>query len=170
MLPAPFLFLSPLAIYVYNGLLILVQLAEADLASQARNTASMMGQGIQSGTAAAGSAFNRFVEGDAHHPGARGGARAQPEKKDFWDSFGTSQQQQQPEKKDFWDGFGAPEKGGRGGVMSEGKSDFWDEFEGVGGAEKRPGAAAGVKKPSGIGTSAVKKSSAGKKDDDWGEW
>lgn len=72
----------------------------------------------------------------------------------------------QPEKKDFWDSFGDAPKG-----PANDKKDFWDEFSSVG--EQRMNTAEQKKKPSGIGTSAMKKGGAGgpaKKDDEWGEW
>ena len=106
---------------------------------------------MQSGVANANTQFNRFVEGDSStHPPTSGRRNAEPERKDFWESFGA-----------------AP-KG-----PAKGKQDFWDEFAGAGAS-----APAGMerKKPSGIGTSAVKKSGGGaggmggKKDDEWGEW
>ena len=42
-----------------------------------------MAQNVQRGTRGAADSFNRFVEGDGR-PGA------EPERKDFWDSFGGS--------------------------------------------------------------------------------
>ena len=103
------------------------------------------------------------MEGD-DHPAARRGA--EPEKKDFWDSFGEAPKGPTADKKDFWDEFGAAPKG-----PGKDKQDFWDEFNSAGDAKSQSisGALGGSKKPSGIGTSAMKKS--GKKDDDgWGEW
>ncbi|KAK3214179.1 hypothetical protein GRF29_28g2254112 [Pseudopithomyces chartarum] len=120
------------------------KLAEADLASQARSTAGFVGQGIQSGVANAGTTLNRFVEG----PDPSGSYSRAP--------------QREPEKKDFWDSFGAPPKG-----PSEDKKDFWDEFSSAG--ESRAQTASASKKPSGIGTSAMKKP-AKKDEDGWGEW
>ncbi|KAL8896679.1 MAG: hypothetical protein Q9207_007595, partial [Kuettlingeria erythrocarpa] len=70
-------------------------LAEADLATQARLTAAQVAQNIQSSSKTAAEQFNRFVEdsGSGHHPNnpsrTRAAAAAEPEKKDFWDSFGS---------------------------------------------------------------------------------
>jgi ADP-ribosylation factor GTPase-activating protein 1 len=127
------------------------KLAEADIASQARNTAGTLGQTLQSSAANAGTAFNRFVEGEGP----------------------TNTRRAEPEKKDFWDAFGAPPKG-----PATDKQDFWDEFSSAGEARANAAAAgsAGQRgKPSGIGTSAVKKGSmsgpaVGKKDDKWEDW
>jgi ADP-ribosylation factor GTPase-activating protein 1 len=126
-----------------------IQLAEADLAAQARNTAATLGQGIQSGATAAGGAINRLVDPDA--PVAHKYDAVPREKQDFWDSFGEPAKGPSRDKQDFWDEFGAApqEKGSLlGGSASSG--------------------AGGSKKPSGIGTSAVKKGR--KEDDSWGDW
>jgi ADP-ribosylation factor GTPase-activating protein 1 len=109
-----------------------------------------MGQTIQASAVNAGTAFNRFVEGEPSN-GSRGSV--QPAKKDFWDEFG-----------------GAPKGPGKD------KQDFWDDFASAG--ETRTTAASGLgqkPKPSGIGTSAMKKSGGsgsapGKKDDKWEDW
>lgn len=128
------------------------QLAEADIASQARNTAGTLGQTLQSGVANANTQFSRFVEGDesSSSTGRRGAA--------------------EPERRDFWESFGAAPKG-----PAKDKQDFWDEFATAG--ETRASATMERKKPSGIGTSAMKKGGVGggmgggaKKDDEWGEW
>ncbi|ETN40235.1 uncharacterized protein HMPREF1541_04511 [Cyphellophora europaea CBS 101466] len=111
-------------------------IASSDFASQARSGLMAAGQGIQSGAKGAADGFNKFIEGQdegAARVAARGGAggrNVEPEKKDFWDSFGqgateqkggsssgslgtsamkknaggASQQQQQQGKKD--DGWG----------------------------------------------------------------
>lgn len=98
-----------------------------------------MGQGLQTGVATAGTTFNRFVEG-SDGPASSSRSRAEPEKKDFWDSFG------------------APPAG-----PAADKKDFWDEFSSAGAA-----GTGGAKKPSGIGTSAMKKPA--KKEEEWGDW
>lgn len=107
-----------------------------------------MGQTIQTSAANAGTAFNRFVEGEPS---------------------GTARRGVEPAKKDFWDDFGAAPRG-----PSKDKQDFWDEFASAG--EMNAASGLGQKpKPSGIGTSAMKKGSgsapaAGKKDDKWEDW
>lgn len=110
-----------------------------------------MGQTLQSGVASANQQFTRFVEGDDSSSAQRRGG---PE----------------PERKDFWESFGAAPKG-----PAKDKQDFWDEFASAG--EARTNATMEKKKPSGIGTSVVKKSGgsgsmsgAVKKDDEWSEW
>lgn len=122
-----------------------------------------MGQNIQTGATAAGGAFNRFVEGDG--PGSSQRRGAEPEKKDFWDSFGEPPKGPSADKQDFWDDFGAAPKG-----PSKDKQDFWDEFSSAGEARSASisGASGGQKKPSGIGTSAMKKKQ--KNDEAWGDW
>lgn len=72
----------------------------------------------------------------------------------------------EPERKDFWESFGEAPKG-----PSKDKQDFWDEFASAG--ETKVNATQAKSKPSGIGTSAMKKNTGGagaKKDDGWGEW
>ena len=109
-----------------------------------------MGQTIQASAANAGSAFNRFVEGEPS---------------------GNTRRGVEPAKKDFWDEFGAAPSG-----PSRDKQDFWDDFASAGEAKSNATSGLGQKpKPSGIGTSAMKKSSgsappAGKKDDKWEDW
>ena len=109
-----------------------------------------MGQTIQASAANAGSAFNRFVEGE---------------------SSSNTHRNVEPAKKDFWDEFGTASKG-----PSRDKQDFWDEFASAGETRANTTAGLGQKpKPSGIGTSAMKKNSGsapavGKKDDKWEDW
>ncbi|KIV91621.1 hypothetical protein PV10_06139 [Exophiala mesophila] len=66
-------------------------IASTDFAAQARNAALAAGQGIQTGAKGAADQFNRFVEGQDEQA-AKSAARrtkVEPEKKDFWDSFGV---------------------------------------------------------------------------------
>lgn len=80
-------------------------IAASDLAAQARAAALQAGTGLQSSAKSASESFNRFVEGqdvgsanrtrasDGGGGGGGGGAArvgraAEPERKDFWDSFG----------------------------------------------------------------------------------
>lgn len=62
-------------------------LAESDFAAQARQHAAQLGQNIQVGARGAADSFNRFVEG-SDVPSTRR-ARAEPERKDFWDDFAS---------------------------------------------------------------------------------
>lgn len=135
------------------------QLAEADLTTQARQTALNIGQG-------ANTAFTRFVEGadgPSSHPSSTSRS-AKPEKAEFWDSFGEAPQGPSKDKQDFWDSFGEAPQG-----PSKEKQEFWDSFGGAGGAAEKE------KKGSGnVGTAAMRKTAgaggAAKKDDEWGEW
>ncbi|KAL9025052.1 MAG: hypothetical protein Q9196_006060 [Gyalolechia fulgens] len=69
------------------------KLAEADLATQARLTAAQVAQNIQAGGKNAAEQFSRFVEdsGPSHRANSTSTPRkaAEPEHKDFWDSFGS---------------------------------------------------------------------------------
>ncbi|PYH41047.1 GTPase-activating protein GCS1, partial [Aspergillus saccharolyticus JOP 1030-1] len=68
-------------------------IAESDFAAQARLQASQLGQNLQTGARGAADHFHRFVEGQDEAAAAaaarreRGRAGAEPERKDFWDSF-----------------------------------------------------------------------------------
>jgi len=80
------------------------KLAEADIASQARTTAGTLGASLQTGVVNAGTTFNRFVEGDSASSTSRRGG-VEPERKDFWESFGEPAKGPSKDKKDFWDEF-----------------------------------------------------------------
>lgn len=161
------------------------QLAEADLATQARGAALQIGTQLQTGTKVASQSFNRFVEGESqyHNPNEP----HSPEKQEFWDSFGESPRGPEKDKREFWDSFGEPpksppaDKKGFWDNLSEAaperkkkepeKKDFWDEFAAAG--EVRQQAGQQQKKAGSIGTAAMRKPAAGaggKKDEDWGEW
>ena len=111
--------------------------------------------GVEQGTRGLNDQFSRFVDPD-HAPGSsaptsgRRGPRAEPEKKDFWDSFGADPSGPPKEKKDFWDDFAA--------------------------AGEQAGAQTAKPKPSSIGTAAMKPGATGaaaggkKEDGEWGEW
>ncbi|KAH0846080.1 hypothetical protein AYO21_01257 [Fonsecaea monophora] len=64
-------------------------IASSDFATQAQKAAAAAGQGIQTGARGAAESFNKFVEGqDEKAAAAASSKRAEPERKDFWDSFG----------------------------------------------------------------------------------
>lgn len=81
-----------------------------------------MGQNVQRGARGAADSFNRFVEGT----GAEHESKVDPDKKDFWDSFGSPTEDSPPVRV-----MGAPSGGGMAGGTA--------------------------KKPSAIGTAAMKK-------------
>jgi len=65
-------------------------LASSDFAAQARNAALTAGKGLQTGAKGAAESFNKFVEGQDDKASAAAAARGgEPERKDFWDSFGA---------------------------------------------------------------------------------
>ncbi|RMZ91429.1 hypothetical protein DV736_g1320, partial [Chaetothyriales sp. CBS 134916] len=67
-------------------------IAATDFALQARSAAVAAGQGIQSGAKSAADSFSKFVEGQDTHTGQTAARRKfEPERKDFWDSFGTTE-------------------------------------------------------------------------------
>ena len=66
-----------------------MQLATTDFATQAQKAALAAGQGIQTGARGAAESLSKFVEGqDASAASSATSRRGEPEKKDFWDSFG----------------------------------------------------------------------------------
>ncbi|RMD42846.1 hypothetical protein DV735_g2289, partial [Chaetothyriales sp. CBS 134920] len=72
-------------------------IAATDFASQARSAALAAGQGLQSGAKTAADSFNKFVEGQDTPAGQAGGKKKfEPERKDFWDSFGAAAEPVKP--------------------------------------------------------------------------
>ncbi|KIW38591.1 hypothetical protein, variant [Exophiala oligosperma] len=64
-------------------------LASSDIAAQARTAAMVAGKNIQTGAKGAAESFNKFVEGQDEKASAAAASRGvEPERKDFWDSFG----------------------------------------------------------------------------------
>ncbi|KAK5000976.1 ADP-ribosylation factor GTPase-activating protein gcs1 [Elasticomyces elasticus] len=129
------------------------KLAEADLATQARLTAAQLGQNLQHSTKNAADSLSRFVEGD-QHLASHNNKGPDPDKRDFWESFGEAPKGPSSDKKDFWDDFSSAAD------VAQSKS--------------KPAAS--------IGTSAMKKpaanpstgAGAGKRpkegEDGWGDW
>jgi ADP-ribosylation factor GTPase-activating protein 1 len=71
------------------------QIASTDLAAQARTGLMAAGQGIQSGAKSAAEGFNKFIEGQDEGAArvANKSGNVEPERKDFWDSFGAANEQ-----------------------------------------------------------------------------
>ena len=138
---------------------------DGTFAAQARNVGMQAGTFMQNGVRNANDQFTRFVDpeherqegGGPAMSGTRASTRVQPERRDFWDSFGQDPSGPPKEKKDFWDDFAAAGES----RMAQGQG------QSGGGAGK-----------SSIGTSAMKTGGSGpgaagakKKDDDgWGDW
>ncbi|KAG8525693.1 uncharacterized protein KY384_000453 [Bacidia gigantensis] len=82
------------------------KIAEADIATQARQVGANVGKTLQTGTKGAAERFNNFIENEGGEQSGNGGGKrgADPEKKEFWDSFG--EERTKPEKQEFWDSFG----------------------------------------------------------------
>ena len=66
------------------------QIAETDLATQARLTAAQVAKNAQAGAKNAADGFNRFVEGNGGRGEYSNVAPLDESKKDFWDSFADS--------------------------------------------------------------------------------
>ena len=100
----------------------MTQIAEADLAAQARQTAASAAKSIQTGTKGAAERFNNFIENEGAEGSTRSKSTVIPERPDFWDSFGDAG----PEKSSSAIGTAAMRKGsGSGGG---GKEDGWDNW------------------------------------------
>lgn len=102
-----------------------MQIAESDLTAQARLTAAQAAKTIQTGTKGAAERFNNFVENTGEGSTARSSkATVEPERRDFWDSFGDAGADQKS-KGSSSIGTAAMRKGGGGG---DGKGDGWDNW------------------------------------------
>ena len=95
-----------------------LQLQEADLATQARITAASVGQTLQTGTRSAAENLNRFID-----EGGRGARAPRADGRDGVIGASSGAKREgggiEPERKDFWDSFGDPtpktSSGGSGG-------------------------------------------------------
>ncbi|KAL9045716.1 MAG: hypothetical protein Q9214_001290 [Letrouitia sp. 1 TL-2023] len=125
------------------------KLAEADLATQARLTAAQVAQNIQSGSKNAAESFNRFVEdtGPSTSSATRSKTAVEPERKDFWDSFGSPTEDENKSAPRQTVGVGASAGRGPSPTAQQGRS------------SPAPG------KGSAIGTAAMRKKE--KEDEKW---
>ncbi|KAL9111137.1 MAG: hypothetical protein Q9227_004400 [Pyrenula ochraceoflavens] len=99
--------------------------ASSDFASQAKTLGTQVGQGIQTGAKGAADKFNQFVEGQDERAASRAN-RSEPERKDFWDSFGASNTPTSTQSSTI--GTSAMKKGsGPAGGASKGKEEGWGE-------------------------------------------
>ncbi|KAL8778864.1 MAG: hypothetical protein Q9213_007218, partial [Squamulea squamosa] len=147
------------------------KLAEADLATQARLTAAQVAQNIQAGSKNAAEQFNRFVEdsgsgSNVSQTTARSKTAAEPEHKEFWDSFGSP----------VGDQNGALKAGGIGGrgEMSGGTAGSGRNSPATRGraspAPQSRASPAPIGKPSAVGTAAMRKGGKEKDDDKWDDF
>lgn len=110
-----------------------MQIAEADLATTARLTAAQAAKTIQTGTKGAADRFNSFVEdtgtGGTGGTGRARGTTVEPERRDFWDSFGDAAGGTE-KKKPGAIGTAAMRKGGAAGGSGGrgGKDEGWGDW------------------------------------------
>jgi len=108
----------------------MLQLTEADLATQARLKAAQVAQNIQSGTKSASNSLSRFVEGEANHAStnsSRSHDTLDPDKRDFWDSFAAAaEERSSAASKPSAIGTAAMRKGGHGATGGF-KKESWEE-------------------------------------------
>ena len=98
---------------------------EADLATQARNTAAQLGQNIQSTTKYTAESVSRFVETQASAPPQRKYPNIDNDKRDFWDNFGAAGESSSSKPSAI--GTTTMKKGGTGGSTANSKDEGWDE-------------------------------------------
>lgn len=81
-----------------------LQIAQTDFAAQASKGFQTVSSGVASGAKGATEQFHKFVEGQDNAAAAAAtrsgsGSKVEPERKDFWDSFGVSNEQSSPPQK-----------------------------------------------------------------------
>ncbi|KAI9812712.1 MAG: Zn finger-containing GTPase- Activating Protein for ARF [Pycnora praestabilis] len=116
------------------------KLAEADIATQARLTATQLGKNIQSGTKYTADSFNKFVDpndsttithaSSSTMPSSRPqGAVVDDGKREFWDNFGAPSSGVMSGGKPSAIGTAAMRKGGGSGTGggAQGKEDGWED-------------------------------------------
>lgn len=115
------------------------QIASADLPTQARLTAASVAQNITSSTKGAAEQLNRFIDegvgGSASSAGSagsrsRGGPSrtVEPERRDFWDSFGAPAEDEKRASKASAIGTAAVRKKEEGMVGVKGKNEGWEDW------------------------------------------
>lgn len=112
------------------------QIAETDLAAQARQTAQVVARNAQTGAKSAADGFNRFVENSNTSTSSGSGryreAPLDESKKDFWDSFADAGAQRSAVGtsaiKKNTSGLGGLGGGGGGTGVAGGKKDEWDDW------------------------------------------
>lgn len=109
------------------------QIASADLPTQARLTAASVAQNITSGTKGAAEQLNRFIDegvGGSTSSRSRGGSSrtVEPERRDFWDSFGVPAEDEKKVNKPSAIGTSAVKKKDEGSTSVKGKSEGWEEW------------------------------------------
>ncbi|KAH0544593.1 hypothetical protein FGG08_001242 [Glutinoglossum americanum] len=108
------------------------KIAEADLTTQARLTATQLGQNIQSTTKYTAESVSRFVETQSSTPSRGNYATVDGDKRDFWDNFGAPVEGGSASSKSSAIGTATMKKGGAAGgggaaASTTAKDDGWDE-------------------------------------------
>ncbi|KAL8648751.1 MAG: hypothetical protein Q9210_004801 [Variospora velana] len=162
------------------------KLAEADLATQARLTAAQVAQNIQAGSKNAAEQFNRFVE-DSSSPSSHSSSHTSP----LASGQPRSRTAAEPEHKDFWDSFGSPVGGGaedsshthpaaagskppqlarNNGMMSGRDSPVKQQQQQQGRGSPAPSAQTAKGGGNAIGTAAMRKVGKEKEEDRWDDF
>ncbi len=107
----------------------MLQLAETDLAAQARITAAQVAKAAQAGAKNAGEGFNRFVEGTSSNEGRYRSAPLDESKKDFWDSFAEAgAERQRPSAIGTSAVRGGSGSAGNSAVKAKADEHAWDKW------------------------------------------
>ncbi|OAT02613.1 zinc finger protein gcs1 [Blastomyces dermatitidis ER-3] len=136
------------------------QLAETDLAAQARLAAAEVSRNVATGTRGAADALTRFVEGPPSSGSASGGSGS---------AFGSQRRTLEPERKDFWDDFAAlGEERRRSGAIGTTAMRGGGGVGGSGGGGAPSGGGTGA--GAGAGTGSCGTGTTGKDDGGGGGW
>lgn len=109
------------------------QIASADLPTQARLTAASVAQNITTSTKGAAEQLNRFIDegvGGSAGSGSRGGPsrKVEPERREFWDSFGAPDEDGRTASKASAIGTAAVKKKDEGMMGVKGKNEGWEDW------------------------------------------
>ncbi|KAL8949627.1 MAG: hypothetical protein Q9222_004272 [Ikaeria aurantiellina] len=135
-----------------------VQLAAADLPTQARLTAAQVAQNIQTGSKNAAESFNRFVEdsGSGTNSTTRKTAAVEPEHRDFWDTFGSPVDDDEKPVKSNLSSMGAVRSSSPATTQGKGRGS--------------PAPGMGKGNGSAIGTAAMRKGGKEREEDRWDDF
>lgn len=140
------------------------KIASSDLAAQARAAAVQAGTGIQSTAKSATESFNRFVEGQ--EPSARSAAPAGA-------GAGSVKKATEPERKDFWDSFGAAETTSTSTSAAHDSDKPKPKSSSIGTAAMKTGGNGEGSAGAPLGSAAAATKGKGKgmgEDDGWDDW
>ncbi|KAJ2902735.1 hypothetical protein MKZ38_000161 [Zalerion maritima] len=106
------------------------QIADSDIAAQARIAAENMGKAAQQGAKSAQDGLTRFVDGPAYSPVNQGGSAAgmDDSKREFWDDFASKADTRNTGGSSIGTAAMGKRGGGVAGGMASKKDDDWDDW------------------------------------------